>query len=1071
MREVDMDDAGETRGQLVDELTAARSRVAELEGLEVVRRQALAEAQRRVTQLGRVYEVGRRVSGQLDLEVLLSEVVIALQDAFDYSGVMLLLLDEETQRLTLQSIAGGYVDAFPESLSLAVGEGMIGRAAETGETQISQEPDYAQAEGRSGSELALPIQSGQRVIGVLDLQSDDIDAFGESERVDMETLGAQIAATIENARLFAVDHSRAERLSVINRIARVVSSTLDLDALMEGVYQEVVPAFQADAFFIALYDEEAGELDLRFQVSEGMRQPPGRVPLGAGPHSIVIAAKKPLVIRDWEQAQGYLSERVLAGTGKAPASWLGAPLLVGERVLGIVSVQAYHAYAWDEEDERLLLTIADQTAVALQNALLFEDRERRVTELAIVNEIGRTISSTREVDDLLKTVQRQVSRLFDTTDFFIASYEEESDEWAIIFWMERGQLQPPGLRRKGRTGLTGHVIGNRQPLLFRSREEIVAFHEAQGMEFIGEKALSWLGVPLTIADKVIGVMAIQSYDQENLYNERDVALFSTVAAQVAPTLDNLRLLEETRRRAREMEVIHEVGQTITSLLDLDVVLRQIVDITKARFGHYFVNIALVEGERLLFRSGSTIGDSGVRPGSGLAGIDLMQGASLAAEAARTGQPVLVGDTVNDPRYLAVKELPDTRSELCVPIKAQGRVIGMLDVQSDRPLAYDQADVKLLQSLANQASVAIGNARLFEAARLHAVELTVLNELSQALTTHLSVEEVLEVTYRGASRLLDTANFAVGLYDPAQGEITFAFTMSESEIDSQITIIPVSQGLNGYVIRNRVPVLIPDHVVEWQEEAGIELVGEPAMSWLGVPLIVGDQVLGAVSVQSFTTPRAYGEHDRDLLVAVASQAAIALQNARLYEAIEQELAERKRAERALQQAYAEVERQVEERTAELQREVVGRERAQVESLRLQQEVIEAQKQTLQELSTPIIPIMDRIIVMPLIGSIDSLRARDITRALLAGIQEHRARVVILDITGVPVVDSGVANYLNKTIQAAQLKGAHTIVTGVSDAVAEAIVDLGIDWTGIATVSDLQTGLAVALGGLGIKLTSR
>jgi rsbT co-antagonist protein RsbR len=137
--------------------------------------------------------------------------------------------------------------------------------------------------------------------------------------------------------------------------------------------------------------------------------------------------------------------------------------------------------------------------------------------------------------------------------------------------------------------------------------------------------------------------------------------------------------------------------------------------------------------------------------------------------------------------------------------------------------------------------------------------------------------------------------------------------------------------------------------------------------------------------------------------------------------------------------------------------------------LQQEVIEAQKQALQELSTPIIPIMDRIIVMPLVGSVDTMRARDIMRRLLAGIREHRAKVVILDITGVPIVDSGVADHLNKTVQAARLKGARTIVTGISDAVAETIVDLGIDWSGIETLSDLQTGLVVALNSLNVKLS--
>jgi rsbT co-antagonist protein RsbR len=150
------------------------------------------------------------------------------------------------------------------------------------------------------------------------------------------------------------------------------------------------------------------------------------------------------------------------------------------------------------------------------------------------------------------------------------------------------------------------------------------------------------------------------------------------------------------------------------------------------------------------------------------------------------------------------------------------------------------------------------------------------------------------------------------------------------------------------------------------------------------------------------------------------------------------------------------------------DITEQKQIEAERERTQQEIIEAQRQTLLELSTPVIPVMERILVMPLVGDIDSARAKDIMRALLAGIRAHRARVVILDITGVPVVDSGVAAYLDKTIQAARLKGAQTIITGISDAVAEAVVDLGVDWSSVRTLSNLQTGLVAALDSLGVRL---
>ena len=151
------------------------------------------------------------------------------------------------------------------------------------------------------------------------------------------------------------------------------------------------------------------------------------------------------------------------------------------------------------------------------------------------------------------------------------------------------------------------------------------------------------------------------------------------------------------------------------------------------------------------------------------------------------------------------------------------------------------------------------------------------------------------------------------------------------------------------------------------------------------------------------------------------------------------------------------------------DVTEQKQMEAEREQLQQEIIAAQQQVIQDLSTPVIPVMQGIIVMPLVGNIDSMRARDITRSLLAGISQHRARIVIIDVTGVSLMDTGIVDRLNKTIQAAQLKGAQAIVTGISDAIAESIVDLGIDWSEITTVSNLQIGLHVALAGMGLHIT--
>ncbi len=689
---------------------AARQELAE-------RKRAQEEAQRRAAQTALMYDVGQRVSGKLELEELFSEIVTAVRDAFDYHNVMLMLLDEATQRLTLQSIAGGYAEIFHHGLSLAVGQGMIGYAAATGETQISgdvsKNPHYVrQPEERdTRSELAVPIKSGQRVIGVLDLQSNEFDAFDETDVAAIETLNTQIAAAIENASLFKEAHSRAERLTVVNRIAKAASATLHVDDLMETVYREITPVFQADAFFIALYDEEREELDFRYEIDEGVRQPGGRVPLGVGLTSVVVSQRKPLVIRELEQPQAHLPPAVFYGSMKDPASWLGAPMLVGERVIGVISVQAYRSHAWDKEDEQLLLTIADQVAVALENARLYEETqdalnttEEQARNLVLLNEMGEQLSRAASLGDILDIAATKTRQIFESDRASVSLLNDEGDCFEI-FALE------------------------------------------------GEEAAYPVGTQVPVEGQPMGIAV----------REKRVVVMS--------------------------------------------------DVQSERMG-------------------------------------------------------------------------DMHSYMIAPLVAGQRTIGALNIGSNRPQAYTSRDEGLLLQTASLLSSAIENRRLFEQVRSRADELAVLNELGQALTARLNVDQVLEEAHRQAARLVDTTIFFVDLYDPEKDELTLVLYAQRGKVEKPYTTEPAGQGISGHIVRNQTPVLIRENVLEWLEEKEVERLpigeGRVPLCWLGVPLLVGDQVLGVMAVQSVATPRLYDEHDRDLLTAIASQVAIAVQNARLYE---------------------------------------------------------------------------------------------------------------------------------------------------------------------------------------------
>jgi PAS domain S-box-containing protein len=205
---------------------------------------------------------------------------------------------------------------------------------------------------------------------------------------------------------------------------------------------------------------------------------------------------------------------------------------------------------------------------------------------------------------------------------------------------------------------------------------------------------------------------------------------------------------------------------------------------------------------------------------------------------------------------------------------------VVDESNQRKWSPD--DELLVRQVADQLSLALENARLFQETQSRAAELAVLNEVGQALAATLNIKQITEITYGGIRRLFDARNFYIAFYDAEKNEVVFPHHVTESVVDESITRLPLDRGITAHMIRTRESVLIGDGSDMWMEAHGEEPMGEPAKSFLGVPMIIGEKVLGAIAIQDYHTQNRYNEHDLRLLTSFASQAAIAIENARLFE---------------------------------------------------------------------------------------------------------------------------------------------------------------------------------------------
>ena len=578
-------------------------------------------------------------------------------------------------------------------------------------------------------------------------------------------------------------------------------------------------------------------------------------------------------------------------------SWLFRGLLLlalGGVIFGayrwrIASIESRNRQLAVEVAERTL-TIAGQTADLEALYQADEELERHV-----------------QLDQVLQALVNIAVDLLDADKSAVVAWDDRRERLVIRVARNFSAEAISRLTFAPGEGYVGQVMAAGGPVMVKDAEsDLLRVLERPEViaAILGEGIRSFMHIPIRPAAgggtqsneripqpvEVFGVFTV-CYAEPRAFDEREPRLFTALAQRAALAVQNAQHFAAEQRRAEQFRVISEVGRRITSILDVDQLLGEVLGEINQAFGYEVMGIALIEGDELVMKASwppdwHETGEAPLRLKVGETGV--------MGWVAKIGQSMHVPDVSLESRYVQWPSVGQTRSELAVPLLAKAGVIGVLNVESARINAFDESDVAVMQALANQAAIAIENARLYESSNRQVAQLTALQETNRALARTLERDALLNLIMEQATTLLRADGGMINLVDWEKHEDeVVAYSGASARFMGARG--PLDTSLSGWATLHNQPVIsnrlaederIAPNALEWLAQAHIE-------SAALVPLTIKDRVAGTLVLIKEHGKGGFDQTDLDLLVAFADQATIAIENARLYEEAHQVAASQER----------------------------------------------------------------------------------------------------------------------------------------------------------------------------------
>lgn len=710
------------------------------------------------------------------------------------------------------------------------------------------------------------------------------DEHGEVARV------VGIATDItEQKQAEAKVNQNLNRIRALHEIDLAITSTLDLPTVLKVLLEKMEVFFSYPTVTtVRLLNQKTGELEAlachNIDKVEWQRSFSGAPGLRA---RRVLDTKAPLMVRNVATDRDSASLSLYRDNGLV--SYVGLPLVARNEALGVLNVYTREEREFGAEEIEFLMTLAGQAAIAIHNAQLHEQTQQHLKRIEGVSEINNAIASTLSLNNVLDILLEKIELI---SPFAVAC-------GVRLFDLATGNMVPLAARHipfeewrqevanaKGR--LTKLLIETKKPVAILnmhsdSRTSMHNFARRHGL-------VSYLGVPLIVRDKFIGNLVIYT-KQEHAFSAEEIEFFTNLGSQAAIAIHNARLYEETERRRREAEELARVARSLTETLDMTVVGERIVTSVRKLFAVQGSTLRLREANgslRLLASSGEVFSQTS-------AGDAVPSGAGLMSRALTEGRPVWSSDTLNDPEVVLTDEMRDyqirsgNRSMIAVPLRAHEKLIGALTLSDRTGRIYADSEVALVQTFADQAALAMENARLYEETHRSRKELETTNQylerslqqlggLYTAMAPLTGSESFVEMIQGIIARLMEATGADAALIRlwnknaatyPVIGQRGYPPGLIEQMAPNQ------SEGVVGWVMTQGEPIIAPNIATD-SRLRGKGQLKFGFQSCAVLPLTIQGEVRGVIQLSSRTLGH-FDEEQKAHFLAIGRQMSIALEN--------------------------------------------------------------------------------------------------------------------------------------------------------------------------------------------------